>query len=240
MGLVRLQRYLSIAGVCSRRAGETYIASGRVMVNGEIVTTQGKKIDPEKDIVAVDGKPVDIKPALIYIALNKPKGYITSCRQYGKPVVIDLVKVHSRIFPIGRLDKDTTGLLLLTNDGELHHRLSHPSFDHEKEYEVTVSEPIPDEALERMKSGLPVMGKMTRPATLYRLSRTSFRIILQEGKNRQIRRMVKLLGNSVTHLKRIRIANVRLGSLEEGEWRHLDQTERIALLACIRPDRQAG
>jgi 23S rRNA pseudouridine2605 synthase/23S rRNA pseudouridine2604 synthase len=231
---VRIQRYLSIAGICSRRSGEKYIISGRVMVNGEIVSKPGIKVDPEKDDVRVDGKPLDLKHPLIYIVLNKPKGYITSCSHNGKRIVLDLVKVRFRIFPIGRLDKDSTGLLLLTNDGELHHQLSHPSFDHEKEYVVKVADPISDGDLERMEKGLPIMGKMTRPAKIHRLSQNSFRIILQEGKNRQIRRMAKLTGNVVTRLKRVRIANVRLGTLAEGEWRYLSEKEKNELLRYVR------
>ena len=138
-----------------------------------------------------------IKPsqALIYIALNKPVDYVTSCSHPGEKVVVDLVDIAERIYPVGRLDKDSTGLLLLTNDGRIHHRLSHPSFDHEKEYDVTVARPISDGALKKMRDGLPLMGTRTRPARISRLSARRFRIVLQEGKNRQIRRMVRKVGN---------------------------------------------
>ena len=134
---MRLQKYLSSAGFCSRRKGEEYIRDGRVKVNGVTVTELGSKVDPQNDRVEVDQKLVQTDQKKIYIALNKPREYVTSCDHPGEKIVLDLVDIPERIYPVGRLDKDSTGLLLLTNDGRLHHRLSHPSFDHEKEYEVT-------------------------------------------------------------------------------------------------------
>lgn len=231
--IVRLQKFLSAAGFCSRRQGEEFILSGRVRVNGAVVTILGTKIDPEEDAVEVDGNRVEIKNALIYIALNKPKGYVTTCRQKGDKIVLDLLDIPERVYPVGRLDKDSSGLLLLTNDGRLHNVLSHPSFDHEKEYEVVLSWPIPDEALDKMASGIPLMGSRTRPAQIKRISPKQFRIILKEGRNRQIRRMVRKVGNRVAGLKRIRISNVRLGNLEEGHWRYLTAKEKKELLKNI-------
>jgi 23S rRNA pseudouridine2605 synthase/23S rRNA pseudouridine2604 synthase len=225
MPLTRLQKFLSEAGVCSRRAGEELIRSGRVRVNGEPVTALGHKIDPSRDRVAVDGRPVAGRPEPITIALHKPRGYVTSCRHPGKKIVLELVDLPQRLFPIGRLDKESTGLLLLTNDGELHHRLSHPSFDHEKEYEVTVARPISDGALRRMAAGMPILGSRTRAAEVARLAADRFRIVLREGRNRQIRRMVRRLGNEVTALRRVRVGCVALGGLEEGRWRRLSAAE---------------
>jgi 23S rRNA pseudouridine2605 synthase/23S rRNA pseudouridine2604 synthase len=233
MPLIRLQKYLSASGVCSRRKGEAYMTSGRVMVNNEIVRELGTKIDPDHDLVMVDGKPVESPETLIYIALNKPKEYVTSCSHPGEKIVMDLVDISHRIYPIGRLDKDSTGLLLLTNDGRLHHKLSHPSFDHEKEYDVTVAKPITDGALQKMAQGLPMMESRTRPARVQRLSARKFRIILQEGKNRQVRRMVRKVGNQVTELKRIRVANIKLGRLAPGTWRHLTRNEKMKLLEIL-------
>ena len=230
MTMMRLQKWLSAAGVCSRRQGESLINQGRVSVNGIQVLTLGTKIDPAKDKVEVDGRPVGRNGQMIYIALNKPEGYVTSCRHSGEKVVVELVDIPQRIYPIGRLDKDSTGLLLLTNDGRLHHHLSHPSFDHEKEYEVVVDRPIADEALQSMAAGLVLEGSRTRPARVSRRSAKKFRIVLQEGRNRQIRRMTAHLGYRVIQLKRIRMANVRLGSLPVGGWRHLSQVERRKLL----------
>ncbi len=225
MPLMRLQKFLSTAGVCSRRHGEDMILAGNVKVNGAVVTELGTKVDTEHDLVEIDGKPVLAAQTLIYIALNKPRGYVTSCSQTGEKLVTELVSVSERIFPVGRLDKDSTGLLLLTNDGAVHHRLSHPSFDHEKEYVVTLLSPVSDSSLQKMAEGIPVMGTLTRPAEIHRISRYKFRIILKEGRNRQIRRMVQKIGNSVLKLHRIRISDIRLGSLGEGKWRFLSRDE---------------
>lgn len=233
MAFMRLQKFLSSAGVCSRRKGEEYIRSGRVKVNDRIVKELGTKVDPQTDQIAVNGNTVELNHDNIYIALNKPKGYIASCsrRQADEKIVMDLLDISLRIYPIGRLDKDSSGLLLLTNDGELHHRLLHPSFDHEKEYEVTVDRPVADGALRKLAQGLPMMGTKTRAAKIKRLSARRFRIILQEGKNRQIRRMVRKVGARVSRLKRVRVANIKIGRLAEGSWRHLTEKERKALLA---------
>jgi pseudouridine synthase len=222
---MRLQKFLSAAGVCSRRKGEEYIKAGRVAVNGQIAAELGTKIDPDRDLVQVDGKSVKSSQPYVYIALNKPQDYVTSCSHPGEKVVIDLVDIPQRIYPIGRLDKNSTGLLLLTNDGRLHHRLSHPSFDHEKEYDVTTAHTITDGALAKLAAGLPLMGTKTRPARVRRISGNRFRIILQEGRNRQIRRMVHKVGSQVTRLNRIRVGNVKLGRLLPGSWRHLTDKE---------------
>ncbi len=232
-GQVRLQKWLSEAGVCSRRHGEAYIRAGRVRVNGEIVTALGTKVDPERARIEVDGRPVVSSTPRIYLALHKPKGFVTSCCHPGQPVVLDLIDLRQRLYPIGRLDKDTTGLLLLTNDGRLHHRLTHPSFDHEKEYEVTVERPIDDIALQHLAEGLPILGSKTRPAKVRRLSGRRFLIVLQEGRNRQIRRMVRLVGHSVKRLKRLRVAHIHLGRLPEGAWRFLSPAEKNKLLKAL-------
>ncbi len=234
MTLVRLQKWLSETGACSRRQGEIYIREGRVRVNAKVVTTLGTKIDPDRDRIELDGKVLQHKPRRLYVALHKPKGYITSCRQAGQKVVIDLIDLPERLYPVGRLDKDSTGLLLLTNDGRLHHHLAHPSFDHEKEYEVTVERPVTDGALHRMAQGLPILGSKTRPARVTRLSGRRFRIVLQEGRNRQIRRMVRKLGHRVISLKRIRVAHIRLGTLPPGAWRHLSPSETSRLLSDLQ------
>ncbi|MFP4030568.1 MAG: pseudouridine synthase [Desulfococcaceae bacterium] len=231
---VRLQKFLSAAGVCSRRRGERYIQAGRVRVNGKVVTEMGTQVDPDADRVEFDGRPATIQKRSLYLALHKPKGYVASCDQPKTPIVLDLIDLPERVYPIGRLDKDSTGLLLLTNDGFLHHRLAHPSFDHEKEYLVTVDRKISDGALQKMADGLPVQGARTRPARVERLGPDRFRIILQEGRNRQIRRMVGKVGAEVVTLKRIRVAGVRLGGLAEGEWRHLTDAERDALLSGLQ------
>jgi 23S rRNA pseudouridine2605 synthase/23S rRNA pseudouridine2604 synthase len=233
MAEMRLHKFLSGAGICSRRKGEEYIKAGWVKVNGKIVTELGVKVDPERDLVEVDNDAIRSAAASIYIALNKPRGYVSSCDQPDEKIVLDLVDISERVYPIGRLDKDSSGLLLLTNDGRLHHRLSHPSFQHEKEYVVTVAKPLPQGALRKMAKGLPMMGTRTRPASVKRISARRFGIVLQEGKNRQIRRMVRKVGNQVVNLKRIRIANIKLGHLQSGSWRHLTQKERKNLLEAL-------
>ena len=233
MPLMRLQKYLSSAGFCSRRKGEEYIKEGLVKVNGITVLELGTKVDPQNDRIEVNGTLVQADQKPVYIALNKPEEYVTSCDHHGEKIVLDLINIPERIYPVGRLDKDSTGLLLLTNDGRLHHRLSHPSFDHEKEYEVIVASHITDGALRSLEKGLPVMGTKTRPAKVRRLSSKRFRIVLKEGRNRQIRRMVGKVGGRVIGLKRIRISNIKLGRLSEGSWRYLREKEKEGLLKTL-------
>lgn len=228
---MRLQKFLAAAGVCSRRKAEDLIRAGRVQVNGRVVAELGAKADPQSDRVAVDGQAVRPPQRMVYIALNKPRGYVCSCRHAGEKIVLDLVNVPERIFPVGRLDKESTGLLLLTNDGRLHLKLAHPSFDHEKEYEVAVARPISDSALRRMAEGMPMLRTRTRPAEVQRIDSRRFRIVLKEGRNRQIRRMVSRLGNAVVDLRRIRMAHIRLDRLPQGRWRYLTEREVQALLA---------
>ena len=233
MPLMRLQKFLSTAGFCSRRKGEELIRAGHIRVNGEAVTELGTKVDPQKDQVEADGMRLEIVEDLIYIALNKPPGYVTSCKQKDDKIILDLVDIPQRVYPVGRLDRDSSGLVILTNDGRLHHRLSHPSFDHEKEYDVTVATPISTGSLRSMAQGLPMMGTKTRPADIKRISSRRFRIILKEGKNRQIRRMVRKVGCQVTKLKRVRVANIKLGRLAEKNWRHLNPQEKKDLLKIL-------
>lgn len=228
--MMRLQKYLSAAGVCSRRKGEKHILAGRVAVNGSVISQLGVQVDPEKDEVRFDGKLLQLTKEHLYIALHKPVGVVSSCDHRGKKLVIDLVDVGTRIYPVGRLDKDSEGLLLLTNDGALHQRLSHPKFGHEKEYQVTVMRPIDDRALKQMREGVLLDGNTTYPAQVKRMADDRFSIVLKEGRNRQIRRMVKAVGAKVKRLIRVRIAHIRLGDLKPEKWRHLTDDERGRLL----------
>ena len=223
---MRLQKYLAHAGLCSRRKAEEYILAGRIKINGIITSELGTKVDPS-DSVFFDDKPVLLsrEHPKIYLALNKPEGYVTSCSQKKTKIVMDLIDIDERIYPVGRLDKDSKGLLLLTNDGELHNKLSHPSFDHEKEYIVTTVDPVSDDALKHMAGGVMIDGVKTRRARVQRMSDKQFRIVLKEGRNRQIRKMVQQTGNEVDTLLRIRIANITLGTLKEGTWRYLTREE---------------
>ena len=224
---MRLQKYLAHAGLCSRRKAEEYILEGRIKINGITISELGTKIDPSIDSVSFDNEPVLLKQehSKIYLALNKPEGYVTSCSQKKTKIVMDLIHIDERVYPVGRLDKDSRGLILVTNDGELHNKLSHPSFNHEKEYIVTTVDPMSDSALKSMADGLLIDTIKTRKALVKRISDKQFRIVLKEGRNRQIRKMVQKTGNKVDTLLRIRIANINLGKLKEGTWRYLTREE---------------
>ncbi|MBT4364147.1 MAG: rRNA pseudouridine synthase [Desulfobacteraceae bacterium] len=239
MSVIRLQKFLSMAGVCSRRKGEEYIKDGLVKVNGNVVTTLGTKVDADNDSIEFRNRPVKIEQNIVYIALNKPQGYVSTCRKGDGKIILDLVDINQRIYPVGRLDKDSTGLLLLTNDGNLHQNLSHPSFDHEKEYDVITGKPVSDEALIKMAEGMPLRGTKTRPAEIKRLSANRFLIVLKEGRNRQIRRMVKKVEGHVVKLKRVRISNIKLGNLPEGSWRYLTEKEKKGLMKSIKKNNAA-
>jgi 23S rRNA pseudouridine2605 synthase/23S rRNA pseudouridine2604 synthase len=227
---MRLNKFLSAAGLCSRRKADEWITKGMITVNGKPADELGTKIDPAVDHVRFQGKTVRMDQPGIYIALHKPKGFVTSCSQKNDQTVLDLIDVPQRVYPVGRLDKESTGLLLLTNDGRIHHGLSHPSFNHEKEYIVTVTRPITDSVLKKFEKGLPMMGTKTRAAVIRRLSSRRFSIVLKEGKNRQIRRMVRKVGYRVHTLKRIRIAHIHLGTLALGKWRYLTNAEKKQLI----------
>ncbi|MCP3944443.1 MAG: rRNA pseudouridine synthase [Desulfobacteraceae bacterium] len=223
---MRLQKFLAHAGVCSRRKAETFILEGRVKVNEVKITTLGTQVDPETDRVVFDNKPVSPpKPEYTYIAVNKPRGVVTSCSQKNARIILDLVPIKKRVYPIGRLDKDSVGLVLLTDDGELHNRLSHPSHNHEKEYLVKTFAPIGDEDLKAMADGMVIEGVKTRRAKVERVAKNQFSIILKQGRNRQIRKMVDQTNNKVDTLKRIRMANINLGGLKENGWRYLTDQE---------------
>ncbi len=228
---MRLQKFLAHAGVCSRRHAEEWIVNGRVKVNGEKILTLGTRVDPERDQVQVDGKEVGLETNFshTYVIVNKPVGVITTCSQprkkAGEKIILDLVPLKKRLYPVGRLDKDSHGLVLLTDDGELHNLLSHPSFDHEKEYRVTTMSPLSDADLASMAKGMIIDGEKTRKAFVVRKGKNKFVIVLKQGKNRQIRKMVGQTGNQVKDLCRVRMANLVLGSLSPGSWRYLTPAE---------------
>jgi 23S rRNA pseudouridine2605 synthase/23S rRNA pseudouridine2604 synthase len=225
MSEMRIQKFIAHAGICSRRKAELHILNGQVEINGQVVQTPGIKINTDKDDVRMFGKPVFLSAQFIYIALNKPRGIVSSCNHPGETVVTDLINLPQRLFPVGRLDKASSGLLLLTNDGSLHHRISHPSFNHEKEYLVTVRQKITDYELQKMANGIVIHNKKTRPATVKRRSAKEFIIILKEGRNRQIRKMLEQLNHQVVNLHRIRIGHIQLNSLKTGKWRYLSKRE---------------
>lgn len=230
---VRINKYLAERGICSRRAADDWVQAGRVKVNG-VRAELGTKIAPG-DTVEVDGKQIQA-PAekLAYYAYHKPVGIMSSLDPKRKDTLLTAVDVPERVFPVGRLDVASQGLMLLTNDGALSEAITHPSREHEKEYEVTVDGPISDTALENMRRGVMVLGSLTKPAEIERINKRSFRIILTEGRNRQIRRMCNTQGREVTKLVRVRIQTVVLGNLKPGTWRHLTKNELEVLKASIR------
>jgi 23S rRNA pseudouridine2605 synthase/23S rRNA pseudouridine2604 synthase len=235
---MRLQKFIAHAGICSRRKAETFILEGRIRVNQETIITLGTQVDPEKDQVFFDNKrvnPPDVSEGFTYIAVNKPRGVITSCSQKNARIILDLVPIKKRIYPIGRLDKDSVGLVLLTDDGELHNRLSHPSHNHEKEYLVKTRSPLTDQQLTTMANGIVIEGEKTRKARVRRIAVNEFSIILKQGRNRQIRKMVEHLHTKVDTLKRIRMANINLGGLKESGWRYLTPQE-IKGLTLANPE----
>ena len=221
---VRINKFLSQAGFCSRREADKFILDERVTING-IVAKMGEKIDQNDDI-SVDGERISKKPnKKIYIILNKPKGIVcTTDSGVEKNNIIDYVNHPKRIFPIGRLDKTSEGLIFLTNDGDIVNKILRAKNKHEKEYHVTVDKPINPEFIQQMSKGVPILNTVTRPCEIKRIKDYEFKIILTQGLNRQIRRMCEYLGYRVKKLKRIRIMNIKL-DIPLGEWRYFNDQE---------------
>lgn len=231
----RLQKILAGRGLCSRREAEGWIAAGRVRVNGEVVRELGAKADPEADRIEVDGKPLPEEERRFVVVLNKPAGYVTTVRDpHAERTVMELLdRVRGRVYPVGRLDRDSRGVLLLTNDGELAHELLHPSRQVEKVYEVTAAGDLGDEALARLSSGVELEDGPTAPARVWGARPTAsgvrFRMGLVEGRKRQIRRMVQAVGGHVVELVRVSVGPITAEGLAEGAWRYLKPDEVEAL-----------
>lgn len=231
---IRLQKHLSACGIASRRKAEELIEAGKVRVNGRIATL-GDKVDPKRDKVSVRGKTVVPVTEKVYIMVNKPRGYVTTMSdEYDRKCVNDLVKdVGVKVFPVGRLDRDSEGLLLMTNDGELANAITHPSRHVNKTYRVTVGGTVTDEQIEKLTSGIMLDGKKTQPCDVFvverKPDRTMLNFIIHEGRNRQIRRMCEAVGLDVLRLKRLEIAGVKLGGLKLGAWRNLNERELVRL-----------
>lgn len=221
----RLQKVLAVRGWGSRRLCEDLIADGRVAVNGEVAVL-GRRVDVDLDQVEVDGVPIGLRPDIVYYLLNKPAGVITTASDpQGRQTVVSLVPDEPRVFSVGRLDADTEGLLLLTNDGELANRISHPSHGVEKEYLASVVGNVPASALKRLRDGIELDDGMTAPARASQLSPGLLRITIHEGRNRQVRRMCEAIGFPVQRLVRVRIGPLRDATLGPGEWRELRPDE---------------
>lgn len=236
---MRLQRFLARAGVSSRRGSERLMSSGRVQVNGKVCKEMGQKVDCEHDVVVVDGKRVMLSANPVYLILNKPAGYLTTMHDpYQRKCVASLVPVHVHpgLFPVGRLDKDTTGLLLFTTDGDMAQRLLHPSFEKEKTYVACVEGKVVDTELDALRHGIELDDGPCAPARVEILSQSSnstqVQISIHEGRKHIVKRMFAAISHPVTSLKRIAFATLRLTGLDEGHWRYLTQDEIDALKDC--------
>ena len=230
---MRLNKFLAETGACSRREADQWIEAGRVTVNGARALL-GTQVN-DGDDVRVDGQPLRAKPRRVYLALNKPIGIECTTDRDVPGNIVDFVGYPERIFPIGRLDKDSEGLILLTNDGDIVNTILRAEHEHEKEYIVAVDRPLTPAFLAGMAAGVPILDTVTNPCKLAQVGRNTFRIVLTQGLNRQIRRMCEHFGYTVRRLQRVRIMHVHLGTLPVGKWRELDATELRGLLPAQRP-----
>ena len=230
----RLQKVLAIRGWGSRRVCEDLISEGRVTVNGEVAVL-GRRVDTDHDHVEVDGVPIGLKPGLVYYLLNKPSGVVTTSHDtHGRQTVVELVPEEPRVYPVGRLDIDTEGLLLLTNDGDLAQRLTHPSHGVEKEYLVEVAEgPVAQGKLRQLRDGVELDDGVTAPAKVSQPTPGVLRLTIHEGRNRQVRRMCEAIGHPVLRLVRVRIGTLRDATLGPGEWRALTAGEIKKLIESV-------
>ena len=228
----RLNKFIADSGYCSRREADRLIEEGRVQVDGRTGSLGDRVLDGMT--VIVDGHPLSGRGERVYIILNKPRGIVCTADPREPMNVVDYIAYPIRIFPVGRLDKDSEGLLLLTSDGEIVNRLLRAAGGHEKEYEVEVDHPLTREFMGHMMRGVPILDTVTLPCRLRRTGNRSFNLILVQGLNRQIRRMCEALGYTVTKLRRIRINNIRIGDLQPGQWRELTSAEVAALMDSIR------
>lgn len=226
----RLQKYMARCGVASRRKCEEIILLGKVKVNNKVVNELGYKIDADNDKVTVDNKLIKPEEKKVYIALNKPEGYVSTVKdEKGRKTIIDLIKIKERVYPIGRLDYDTSGLILLTNDGDIYNKIIHPREEKNKIY-IAIIKGIPSkEEIERFENGINIDGYITAKASFKVLKSNSdcseVKIMIHEGKNRQIRKMCEAIKHPVLKLKRVQIGDIKLGDLPKGEWRFLNDNE---------------
>ena len=223
MDSISLNKYISETGICSRREADKFIEAGRVSLNG-VVAVKGNRV-ASGDTVLLDGKPLRSNPKRIYIAFHKPKGLTCTTDLRDRTNVIAYINHPQRIFPIGRLDKDSEGLIFLTNDGDIVNKILRSRNGHEKEYIVVVDKPLAPDFIRRMSNGIPILGTTTKKCVVEQKGRATFRIILTQGLNRQIRRMCEYMGYEVKKLKRIRIMSIKLDDLAAGKWRYFSEVE---------------
>ena len=229
---IRLNKYLSEAGVCSRREADVLIAGGKVTVDGKVATTGMKVAEGQK--VCVGKKPVEKKSDMVLLVVNKPVGIVCTEEKREKNNIIRFLNYPTRITYIGRLDKDSEGLLLMTNNGDIINKMMRAGNMHEKEYKVTVNKPVTSEFIEKMAAGVPILDTVTRKCEVEAIGKYKFRIVLTQGLNRQIRRMCEYLGYKVTELKRVRVMNIKLGNLQPGQYREATETEVKELYELIK------
>ena len=229
---ISVNKYISSTGFCSRRAADRLLEEGRVKINGQLAK-KGNRVNPG-DKVLVDNKPLKIKDDLVYILLNKPVGITCTTDLKDKDNIIDFLNYPKRIFPIGRLDKPSQGLILMTNDGDIVNKILRAGNAHEKEYIVTVTKPITNDFIKKMSAGVPILDTITQPCKVKRINKNNFSIILTEGMNRQIRRMCEYLGYKVSRLKRTRIMHLSIDNLPNGKWRYLSQSELSKLKSSVK------
>lgn len=227
--LIRLQKFLSLSGVASRRKSEEYIINGRVMVNGKIVTELGTKVS-SLDIVLFDNKRIEIEESKVYIMLNKPVGFVTTSKdQFNRKTVLDLVKIEKRIYPVGRLDYNSSGLLILTNDGDFAYKMTHPKKEIWKLYNINVLGNPKEDDIQKLRDGIEIDGYLTQKCKIKVLekssAKTNIEIQIKEGRNRQIRKMFSTIGHEVLTLNREKIGSLLLGDLKVSEWRYINKLE---------------
>ncbi|WP_051286868.1 23S rRNA pseudouridine(2604) synthase RluF [Paenibacillus taiwanensis] len=225
---MRINKFISETGVCSRREADKWIEAGRVTINGQRAEL-GSTVEAGDD-VRVNGKSIGEKKRHVYIALNKPVGITCTSEPHIRGNIVDFVNHKERIFPIGRLDKDSEGLILLTNDGDIVNKILRAEHNHDKEYIVTVNRPITSEFVQGMSKGVRILGTTTKPCHVTKIGEQVFKIVLTQGLNRQIRRMCQAFGYTVVKLRRIRIMNIEIGTLKKGQWRDLSEKELTELM----------
>lgn len=228
---ISLNKYISATGICSRREADEWIAAGRLTINGTIAVKGNRVFDGDQ--VLLDGKPLKNKPETLYIAFNKPVGIVCTTDPKEPKNIIRFINHPQRLFPVGRLDKDSQGLIFLTNDGDIVNKILRAGNRHEKEYIVQVAQPVTTQFMKQMAGGLPILGTMTQKCRVEQIDGHSFKIILTQGLNRQIRRMCEFLGYHVVRLKRVRIMHIALGKLRPGQWRTLTREETRSLQALV-------
>ncbi|MCK4997254.1 23S rRNA pseudouridine(2604) synthase RluF [Candidatus Pacearchaeota archaeon] len=227
----RINKYISDSGLCSRREADKLVEAGKVLINGELAVT-GSKVDAG-DEVFVNGKLIEIKSERIYMAFNKPTGVTCTTDSKDPDNIIDFIGYNERIFPIGRLDKMSEGLIFLTNDGDIVNKILRAGNSHEKEYVVKIDKPVTEEFVKKMSNGVEILGTVTQKCQVEKKSNYSFRIVLTQGMNRQIRRMCEKLGCNVVKLKRVRIMNIKLHGILCGQWRYLSDDEMKGILEMV-------